>query len=392
MDRPRIALVTFLWPLRDAPYAGKPIYETALRLREYAEIEVFCPSPRYPEVSWLRPATYVYHRPDPEHAPPGLHTHYLEYLTLPLAGRLVNGLSVEAVLAPALRDFRPDLILCYWLYPTGWAAVNVGKRMGVPVIVGSRGSDLHRIPGRWTRSMTASTLRRASAVVTVTEDLRRLAAALGAEPSRTHSIPNGCDAQLYRPQDRQASRSALNLPAEGELLVQVGHLIAAKGVFDLLAAFGRIAASRPNLRLALVGEGPAQRELRQRAAQAGLAARLLLPGARPAAEIPLWLNAADLCCLASHGEGCPNVVVEALACGRPVAGCDVGGIPELVNADCGVLAPPSDPPALAEAIARALDTNWQPDLIAARFARSWETVARETFEVCGTVLRSAGGV
>jgi len=104
------------------------------------------PVPRYPEVSWLRPATYVYHRPDPEHAPPGLHTHYLEYLTLPLAGRLVNGLSVEAVLAPALRDFRPDLILCYWLYPTGWAAVNVGKRMGVPVIVGSRGSDLHRIP------------------------------------------------------------------------------------------------------------------------------------------------------------------------------------------------------------------------------------------------------
>jgi len=63
-------------------------------------------------------------------------------------------------------------------------------------------------------------------------------------------------------------------------------------------------------------------------------------------------------------RGLPNVVVEALACGRPVAGCDVGGIPELVNADCGVLAPPSDPPALAEAIARALDTNWQPDLIA----------------------------
>ena len=72
MSRIRLAIVTHLWPVREAPHAGKPIYETALRLSEQAEVEVFCPVPRYPEARWLRPRRYAYHRADPADAPPGL--------------------------------------------------------------------------------------------------------------------------------------------------------------------------------------------------------------------------------------------------------------------------------------------------------------------------------
>jgi glycosyltransferase involved in cell wall biosynthesis len=258
-----------------------------------------------------------------------------------------NGLWTQRVLEPALRAWSPDVILSYWLYPTAWAALRVGRRLGVPVIVGSRGSDLHRMPDALVRRMTSATLRNADAVITVTEDLRGAAIRLGASPASTHSIPNGCDLHVFHPIERIDARRALGLPVDGTLLLQVGNLISSKGIFDLWSAFAMLAASYPNLRLALVGEGPAEAAVRERAKASGLIQHLLLPGARPAAEIALWLNAADVVCLASHGEGCPNVVIEALCCGRPVVGSDVGGIPELVVEGCGLLAPARNPSALA---------------------------------------------
>jgi glycosyltransferase involved in cell wall biosynthesis len=151
-----------------------------------------------------------------------------------------------------------------------------------------------------------------------------------------------------------------------------------------------LAASYPDLRLALVGEGPAEVAIRERANRSGLVQHLLLPGARPAAEIALWLNAADVVCLASHGEGCPNVVIEALCCGRPVVGAHVGGIPELIVEGCGLLAPARNPSAFARAISQALETVWEPHSIAVRFSRSWEDVARETLAICLTCLPHSG--
>lgn len=357
-----------------------------MRLQDYAEVEAFCPVSRYPRASWLQPARHVHHRVDTGYSLPGVRTQYLEYGTLPWLGRPFNGLLVQSVLEPALKAWRPDLILAYWLYPTAWAAVRIGRSLGVPVIVGSRGSDLHRIPDVLARRMTSSALRDADAVVAVTEELRQMAIELGARADRSHSIPNGCDAAMYHPMDRLEARQALGLALSGRLILQVGHLLESKGVFDLWTAFTILAKRLPDLQLALVGEGPAGEAVRSRAASVGLTARLIMPGARPASEIAQWMNAADVVCLASHGEGCPNVVVEALSCGRPVVGTRVGGIPELIGGDCGFLAPSRNPPAFAEAIQQALAIAWNSEVIASTRTRTWDDVARETFAVSASIL------
>jgi len=385
MNKPRLAVVTPLWPLPGAPHAGKPIVETARALQCWADLEVFCPAPRYPPLRFLEPRQYVYHRADPKAAPEGLKTHYLEYWTLPALGRRFNGPSTRRALAAPLASFRPDLILGYWLYPSCWALLEIARSLDVPLIVGSRGSDLHRIPDQFTRHRTREVLQQSAAVITVTQDLRRLALELGARPERTHSIPNGCDVKVYQPLNRVEARLRLKLPAEGRVLVQVGHVIASKGVFDLYAAFRRLAASDPELYLALVGDGPAAEELRRQATQDNLAGRLILPGPRPAAEIAVWMAASNAVCLASHGEGCPNVVIEALACDRPVVGTTVGGIPELVTQECGELTPPHQPDAFADAITRLLSRSWEAGTIAARATRSWNEVAAETWTVCKAV-------
>jgi glycosyltransferase involved in cell wall biosynthesis len=80
-------------------------------------------------------------------------------------------------------------------------------------------------------------------------------------------------------------------------------------------------------------------------------------------------------------EGCPNVILEALASGRPVVATNVGGIPEILSEECGRLVPPRDAGALVQALASVLDSAWEAQAISARGSRSWETVAAELLEV-----------
>jgi glycosyltransferase involved in cell wall biosynthesis len=93
------------------------------------------------------------------------------------------------------------------------------------------------------------------------------------------------------------------------------------------------------------------------------------------------MAAADLVTLPSYMEGCPNVVLEALASGRPVVATNVGGIPEILSEEYGRLVPPRAPVELAQAIASVLDKSWDAEAISARGSRSWETVAAELLEI-----------
>jgi glycosyltransferase involved in cell wall biosynthesis len=102
------------------------------------------------------------------------------------------------------------------------------------------------------------------------------------------------------------------------------------------------------------------------------------------------MAAADLVTLPSHSEGQPNVLIEALACGRPVVASDVGGIPEIVDDACGHLVPPGDVDALAAALADALGRDWDEAALSRRFSRSWDAVAAETLAACDETIGAHG--
>ena len=79
-------------------------------------------------------------------------------------------------------------------------------------------------------------------------------------------------------------------------------------------------------------------------------------------------------------------MIEALACGRPVVATRVGGIPELVDSNSGILVPPRNPVALADALREALGREWDERAISNTFRRSWSQVATETVEICAAAL------
>jgi glycosyltransferase involved in cell wall biosynthesis len=136
----------------------------------------------------------------------------------------------------------------------------------------------------------------------------------------------------------------------------------------------------------LIGEGP-DRPLIENAIQANDAAGYI--HALPACafdDVAVWMAAADLVTLPSYMEGCPNVVLEALASGRPVVAANVGGIPEILSSECGQLVPPRDSSALAQALVSVLDGAWDAKAISARGSRSWETVAAELLDIFESLI------
>jgi glycosyltransferase involved in cell wall biosynthesis len=225
-------------------------------------------------------------------------------------------------------------------------------------------------------------LRTADFVLAVSEELRQQEVALGAPPERTRTILNGYDSSIFFPQDRRKAREALKLGQEEEIVLYVGSLIAPKGLRELLQAARSLHSRRPNLRIYCIGEGPLRQELE------GAASFFLLPGRTDSAGVAQWMAAADIFCLPSYSEGCPNVLIEAIACGRPVIATNVGGIPEILNEQRGALIPPQDAAALEEALLSALSRAWDPASLAGGFVRPWETVAEETLQVCRQLLQT----
>jgi glycosyltransferase involved in cell wall biosynthesis len=234
------------------------------------------------------------------------------------------------------------------------------------------------------------TLRHSEGVIAVSSALREAMIALGVNSEKIHLIPNGVDAALFRRIPREDARRQLNLPSDGPLLVSVGSLIPSKGHQLLIRAF-RIAASfHPRLRLYILGEGPFRRQLEGLAAELGLQECVHLLGKRPNEELPLWFSAADASCLASAREGWPNVVTESLACGTPVVGTRVGGIPEILHSqELGILVEQTIE-GIAAGIECALLTKWDHEAISIQIrARTWEKVAAEVEEVLASQLRQS---
>ncbi len=300
----------------------------------------------------------------------------------PRIGRSLHGLSWYASLwaqhGARLKRERYDLLLASWAYPDAVGTARLARRLGLPYVVKVHGSDINVQAGfRLRRGQIARALRGARAVVSVSDALAVKVRDLGVPGERVHLLYNGVDGDRFRPGDRLAARRQLDLPPDAPVVLYVGNLKDAKGCVDLLEAFPAVLAKHPQARLVMVGEGASRATLQARSAQLGMQDRLLLAGARPHDQLPLWMQAANLLSLPSHNEGVPNVVLEAMACGLPVVATRVGGIPEVLPVQAGILVPAHDRTALGEALLDVLARDWQPSAIidyASRF--SWEDNVR----------------
>jgi glycosyltransferase involved in cell wall biosynthesis len=262
------------------------------------------------------------------------------------------------------RDFPFDAILAAWAYPDGVAAAHLAAEWDCPLVTMTLGSDINEMPhDPALKRQIQWGLGRSQRVVAVSSALRDAVVELGIPAEKVIVQRNGVDGERFMPRDRGEARAELGLAANRPLVVYIGNFKPEKGVDVLVDAMGR--RDRLDVDLAMVGSGPLETILRERAASLGIESKIRFCGRRPHDEIPRWMAAADVICLPSYREGCPNVVLEALAAGRPVVASRVGGVPELLNDETGVLVPAGDPEALAQSLQAALARCWEPESLRA---------------------------
>ncbi len=384
----RVVVVTKIFPSSLEPDSAPFNRQQIAALARTCEVEVLAAIPHFP----LAAITGVPARAARLAAlPPGERVHgvdvtYVRQLYLPRVGLPIAVPLYRASLS-AHREVlrRADVVLATWAYPDGCAAVIEARALGKPCVVKVHGTDVNDVLHRpLVRHIAGLVLPEADAVVAVSRPLASELEDLGVHRERIHLVRNGIDASLFGAADRAKARRALGLPRDERVLLFVGRLEERKGIFDLLEAFERV-RRRVDARLVLVGDGVATARVRAAASRGGIR----VVGARPHAEIGQWLTASDLLVLPSWMEGTPNVVLEALSCGRPVVATRVGGIPDVVSDDrAGILVPPRDPAALADAIVSALHQEWDENAVRACGPRTWTESAAALREVLESVRAS----
>jgi teichuronic acid biosynthesis glycosyltransferase TuaC len=382
----RVAVITRYFPTSQEPWAGHSAYQTLRFLAKQCELKVFYPESQYPK--FLTPRSRAGRSLDFNHHISDVAVQYIPYPALPAVSRPLNGWAAARSILSDVRRFQPDIILNYIVYPDGFAALRVGKALGVPVVVTAIGSDLNRIPDPFCGALTRQVLQRTDFLITVSGDLRRTALKMGANSARSRAVLNGCDTSIFYPRDTRQARRLLRIDEDGEAILYVGRLDIAKGLRELIEAMARVRVERPHAHCYIVGDGSDKPMLVESIARHGVGEAVTLVASCPTDQVALWMAAADLVTLPSYREGCPNVVIEALASGRPVVASDVGGIPELMDESSGRLVPANDASALTIALGEVLSQRWDPAEISGRHSRSWSDVSDDVQKILEQVLSS----
>jgi glycosyltransferase involved in cell wall biosynthesis len=226
-----------------------------------------------------------------------------------------------------------DVVWAHFLVPSGLIAMSAGG----PLVVTVHGRDVRNIgaiPG--VANLSARVIARASTVIAVSEYLRReLEDKLPAARGKTEVVDSGVDLERFRD---VAAASELESPA----FVHVGSLTERKNVVRLADAFAQLGCGS----LTFVGDGPLRAQLEGRE-------RVRVVGRVPHDDVPSWLCAADVVCAPALIEPFGQALLEAMACGRSVVATRVGGPPEFVPPEAGVLVDPLGLDELARALATA---------------------------------------
>jgi glycosyltransferase involved in cell wall biosynthesis len=316
----------------------------------------------------------------------------------PPGGTPLNVLCLVIRLLPLLRQLRKeypfDLIDAHFGYPEGAAAVLLAAAFKVPFIVTLRGSEPMFASYRFRRLCMRWALRRAAAVIAVSDELARFGIRLGAPAERVHTIQNGVDTGVFFAAGREEARARLGISPGKRLIVCAGELIEAKGHHLAITALAELVRNGHSDVILVVAGGVARggrrydHQLQLLVADLQVDGRVQLVGSLSRCQLAELMCAADVFTLPSFTEGCPNVINEALACGTPVVATAVGAVPQMIPDEAyGLIVPPRDQVALTAALARALDRKWDREAIASfGGSRTWSVVASEVMDIVRPVL------
>lgn len=267
-----------------------------------------------------------------------------------LAHPLENPLTVSmvpALFTANLRRFDIVHAHSHLFFSTNLAGLR-RKISSTPLVVTNHGFRVERGRGMdllqdiYLATVGAYTLRSADKVISLTSDEARRVCSMKVDPAKSIVIPNGVDVDLFHPTGHWESEYTI---------LWAGRIVEEKGLKYLLDAVRLISKGVPAVRLLLVGSGPLRDRLKSYAQQLGISKNVVFRAFVDQATLACLMNESVLFALPSLSEGLSNVVLEAMACAKPVVVTDGIGLNSAIG-DAAVFVPARDPQSLAEAILR----------------------------------------
>jgi glycosyltransferase involved in cell wall biosynthesis len=385
----KVLVFTNLYPSHVEPTLGIYNKSTFEALARYCEVRVVAPIRAW--ARWKQPGLIV--NPVREREG-GVESIFPPYWSIPTAWALHAGgmyLSMRPWIRELRREFPFDVIVGAWAYPDAVAASLLAREANVPLITAVLGSDVNEFPDLFgLRPQIRWGFKRAQRVLAVSRAIADRVVELGAPRERVLVQHNGVDGARFRIRNQAEARKSVGIEHDRPVIGYVGNIRPVKGSDVLIEAMDHLVKQLGNsdAELWIVGSGEIEAPLRARVTALGLDSRVRFLGRQPHDAIPRWMSAIDVFCLPSRNEGCPNVILEALASGKPVVASRVGGIPELLtDGKNGYLVHAVDPGALAVALAMALDSPWYPEALRATVTfLSWDAVALTYQKLLGEVI------
>lgn len=263
------------------------------------------------------------------------------------------------------RKHRFDVIHAHWLLPNGFIAAIISKLCKIPVVITLHGSDIFvsklnpifKAIAKWTLKHTAM-------VTSVTPAFLPELAALGVPEEKRCLIPNGVDPEVFpppTPKQLKELQNKLSIPDEQRVVFALGRIVLKKGFDILIQALPSVREKCPQTTVIIGGDGSDLARLKTLAKEKGVSDIIRFPGNINRLEIPVYFYLSDLFVLPAvvdpkgNMDGCPIVILEAMACGKPVVSSEISGIPIVVQNDkTGLLVEQKNPDALAAAITSLL--------------------------------------
>ena len=279
----------------------------------------------------------------------GIHVIGTKGLNIPGVRGLMFKKNAKKALENLLKKEDIDIIHGHYLFPAGAAAVEVGKKHNIKTYVTAHGSDMFELykSQPWIRSTIRNVLKGADGVFAVSNALKHEIVATGVVgiADKIRLSWNSVDIDKFSPKQNTTFKDENKL-TDKPIVMFVGNLIKRKNVDSLLEA-KKIANS--DYYLVVVGDGPLYKNLTKKVKEENIR-DVIFTGSR--SDVENIIPSCDVLVLPSFSESFGLVLIEALACGKPVIGSDVGGITEIINDDVGLFVNPNK----VSSIAKAIDT------------------------------------
>jgi len=375
------------------PNNGIFVKERLKAMSNILDISIIAPVPYFFFISQTKKYKNIHMIPTIENFE-SLVVNHPRYFLIPKYLKFLDGYlyywSTNNFFSEQIKIINPDILDFHWVYPDAFAGLMLARRYQKKIVVTIRGNEsICYFEKSLRKKQLINTLQHVDHIIAVSNDMKtKVVNEYGVRHKNVTVIPNGIQPQKFKLIDRRKAREFCGLDQDKKYILSLSRLSHEKGLEFLFRAFASLHIE--DVEVLVVGDGPLKDNLHVLANDLGIAKRLKFIGAVAHEKTLFWYNAADVFCLPSLWEGCPNVIIESLACGTPVVSTLVGGIPDLVpDEDYGFLVPSGVVGPLAVALDNALNKPWNHRKIAQYGSlNTWDHVAGRVSDVFQSVLEA----